>query len=183
MIETCKKEELQEQGGQCGRREKEEQYQAAVRLVEELKKQGFHVSTAESCTGGMIASGIVDVSGASTVFEEGYVTYSDRIKTKILDVRQETLDQYTAVSSQVAAEMAFGLQKQTGVELTIAVTGYAGPEDGEDGTPAGTIYIGTCFAGKTEVRHFLFAGDRSSCRRQAARRALEFALERIQKSE
>ena len=183
MMETCKKEELQEQGGQCGRREKEELYQASVRLVEELKKQGFHVSIAESCTGGMIASGIVDVSGASTVFEEGYVTYSDRVKTKILDVRQETLDQYTAVSSQVAAEMAVGLQKQTGVELTIAVTGYAGPEDGEDGTPAGTVYIGTCFAGKTEVRHFLFAGDRSSCRRQAARRALEFALERIQKSE
>lgn len=183
MMETCKKEELQKQEGQCVQREKEEQYQAAVRLVEELKKQGFHVSTAESCTGGMIASGIVDVSGASTVFEEGYVTYSNRIKEKILSVRQETLDQYTAVSSQVAAEMAVGLQKQAGVELTIAVTGYAGPEDGEDGTPAGTVYIGTCFAGETEVRHFLFAGDRSSCRRQAARRALEFALERIQKSE
>lgn len=176
MMEICKEDQRE-------RKEREEQYQAAARLVEELKKQKCHVSTAESCTGGMIASGIVDVSGASTVFEEGYVTYSNRIKEKILSVRQDTLDRYTAVSSQVAAEMAVGLQEQTGAELTISVTGYAGPEDGEDGTPAGTVYIGTCFDGKTEVRHFLFTGDRSSCRRQAAWRALEFALERIQKCE
>lgn len=185
MMGICEEEEMQrqEEQAQCERKEREEQYQAAVRLVEELKKQKCHVSTAESCTGGMIASGIVDVSGASTVFEEGYVTYSDRIKEKILSVRQDTLDRYTAVSSQVAAEMAVGLQEQSGTELTISVTGYAGPEDGEDGTPAGTVYIGTCFGGETEVRHYLFQGDRSSCRRQAAWKALEFALERIKKGE
>lgn len=187
-MEICKEEEIQKQEisragkeSHCAEQEREAQYQAAVRLVEELKKQNYHVSTAESCTGGMIASGIVDVSGASTVFEEGYVTYSNRVKEKNLSVSPDALNRYTAVSSQVAVEMAAGLQEKTGAELTISVTGYAGPEDGEDGTPAGTVYIGTCFAGKTEVRHFLFEGDRSSCRRQAACKALEFALERIKR--
>lgn len=187
-MEICREEKIQKPEG--GRRpvddwmaEYREQYRTAVNLVEELKKQELHVSTAESCTGGMIASGIVDVSGASNVFEEGYITYSDRIKEKVLGVKRETLEQYTAVSAQTATEMAAGLQERTGAELAISVTGYAGPEDGEDGTPAGTVYIGVCFCKKTEVRHFLFTGDRAFCRRQAVQKALEFGLERIKKGE
>lgn len=149
------------------------------KLVKLLQEKGYHVSTAESCTGGMVASVIVDVSGASNVFEEGYVTYSNRVKEKLLGVLPETIEKYTVVSAQVAEEMALGTQKRTGSELTISVTGYAGPRDAEDGTKAGTVYIGTCFQGKTKAKGFLFEGDRKQVRTQAAQEAISFALERI----
>lgn len=157
-------------------------HRAARMLLDALKRQGLHISMAESCTGGMIASTLVDLSGASDVFEEGYVTYSDRVKQKLLGVRQETLDRYTVVSSQTAAEMAEGVHNRTEADLTLSVTGYAGPEDGEDGTPAGTVYIGTWYRGEIQTRHYRFDGDRNSCRRQAVQAAVTFALERIEQS-
>lgn len=153
------------------------------RLVALLQEKGCHVSTAESCTGGLIAAGIVDVSGASNVFEEGYVTYSNRVKEKLLGVSAATIEKYTVVSAEVAREMAQGTQKKTGSELTISVTGYAGPGDAEDGTKAGTVYIGTCFLGKTEARGFVFDGDRRQVREQAVEEALRFGLERIENGE
>lgn len=156
---------------------------AAQKLLEVLKQQNFHISLAESCTGGMMASTLVDLSGASDVFEEGYVTYSNRVKQKLLGVKSETLEQYTVVSSQTAAEMAEGVHDRSGAELTISVTGYAGPDDGEDGTPAGTVYIGTWYAKEVQTRHYQFDGDRNSCRRQAVEAAFAFALERIRQSE
>lgn len=155
----------------------------AVKLVNCLKKRGLHVATAESCTGGMIASGIVDVPGASYVFEEGYVTYSNRIKEKLLGVSHETLERFTAVSEETANEMAAGMAEAAGVELSIAVTGYAGPENGEDGTPAGTVYIGTSFLGEVKTKKFQFRGDRQQVRRQAAEAAYWLGLERIGQSE
>ncbi|MDE6567902.1 MAG: CinA family protein [Lachnospiraceae bacterium] len=157
--------------------------QAAQNLLDLLKQQNLHISMAESCTGGMMASTLVDLSGASDVFEEGYVTYSNRVKQKLLGVKAETLEQYTVVSSQVAEEMAEGVHNRSGADLTMAVTGYAGPDDGEDGTPAGTVYIGTWYAGDTQSRHYHFNGDRNSCRRQAVEAAYTFALERIKQSE
>ena len=206
MMETCKQKRqngfltteayLPGQGTHGGQKVAEERFsdgqdadelrrmrQAAQNLLDTLKQQKLHISMAESCTGGMMASALVDLSGASDVFEEGYVTYSNRVKQKLLGVKSETLEQYTVVSSQVAAEMAEGVHNKTGAELTIAVTGYAGPDDGEDGTPAGTVYIGTWYAGDIQTRHYHFDGDRNSCRRQAAEAAFTFALERIKKSE
>lgn len=162
--------------------EQESLHQAAGQLLKALKEQGLHISTAESCTGGMVASALVDLSGASDVFEEGYVTYSNRVKQKLLGVQQETLDRYTAVSSQTAAEMAEGVHARTEADLTVSVTGYAGPEDGEDGTPAGTVYVGTWYLGEIQIRHYRFHGDRNSCRRQAAQAAIMFALERMEQS-
>lgn len=153
------------------------------RLVALLQEKKYHVSTAESCTGGLIASGIVDVSGASNVFEEGYVTYSNAVKEKLLGVSADTIERYTVVSSEVAKEMAKGTQERTGSELTISVTGYAGPGDAEDGTKAGTVYIGTCYLGKTEAKGFLFEGDRRQVREQAAEEAIRFGLERIENGE
>ncbi len=163
--------------------ERESLHQAAEQLIKVLKQQGLHISTAESCTGGMVASALVDLSGASDVFEEGYVTYSNSVKQKLLGVQQKTLDRYTAVSSQTAAEMAEGVHNRTGADLTLSVTGYAGPEDGEDGTPAGTVYIGTWYGGEIQTRHYRFDGGRNSCRRQAAQAAVTFALERMEQSE
>ncbi|MCH5266776.1 MAG: CinA family protein [Lachnospiraceae bacterium] len=149
----------------------------AAELVGCLAEHGYHVSTAESCTGGLIASGIVDVSGASAVFEEGYITYADRIKEKLLGVHPETIAQHTVVSAQVAEEMASGMAKAAGTELAISVTGYAGSDEGADGTPAGTVYIGVSFLGETVSRHFCFEGDRGQVRMQAVVEAYAFALQ------
>ena len=130
-----------------------------------------------------MAASVVDVAGASDVFEEGYVTYSNRVKEKLLSVLPETIAEHTVVSSQVAKEMAVGTQKRTGSELTVSVTGYAGPGDAEDGTKAGTVYIGTCFKGTACSKGFLFEGDRKQVRQQAAKEAVRFALERITEGE
>ena len=153
------------------------------RLVALLQEKKYHVSTAESCTGGLIAAGIVDISGASNVFEEGYVTYSNAVKEKLLGVSADTIAKYTVVSGEVAREMAIGTQERTGSELTISVTGYAGPGDAWDGTKAGTVYIGTCYLGKVKTKGFLFAGDRRQVREQAAEEAIRFGLERIENGE
>ncbi len=153
----------------------------AKKLVELLTEKGLHISTAESCTGGMIASSIVDISGASEVFEEGYVTYSDRVKQKVLGVRKETLEKYTAVSSETATEMAEGTCRVTGSDITVSSTGYAGPYDADDGTPAGTVYIGICYQGVTESHHYQFKGDRQEVRQQAVENALKQAVEMIER--
>lgn len=153
------------------------------KLVFELKKRRMHISTAESCTAGLVAATIVDVSGASEVFEEGYITYSDRVKQKVLSVPKEVLEAYTAVSRQTAECMAKGVHDATGAELTVSVTGYAGPQDAEDGTKAGTVYIGTWYQEQVQVKKFQFTGDRSSVRTQAAKEAIQFALERITQGE
>ena len=96
-------------------------------LIEQLRQHQFHISTAESCTGGMIASMLVGVSGASEVFEEGYVTYSNEVKIKNLGVSAETIRKYTVVSGPVAEEMAKGAADRSGAALALSTTGYAGP--------------------------------------------------------
>lgn len=157
--------------------------QEAETFVKELTKRGYQVSTAESCTGGMIASAIVDVPGASFVFEEGYVTYSNRVKEKLLGVSSDTIAEHSVVSEEVAMEMAAGVQDATGADVTISVTGYAGPGAAEDGTEAGTVYIGTWFREKCRAKKFVFEGDRRQVREQAVTAALCFALERIKQGE
>ena len=152
-------------------------------LVALLKQKKYHISTAESCTAGMVAASIVDIPGASEVFEEGYVTYSNRVKEKLLGVSKETIEAYTVVSAQVAEQMAQGAHQKSGAEVAVSVTGYAGPDNAEDGTKAGTVYIGTYFQGKAEAKKYLFAGSRKEVRRQAANEAIRFALERITKGE
>lgn len=153
----------------------------AEQLVQCLIEKGLRISTAESCTGGMIASKIVDVPGASLVFEEGYVTYSNRVKEKLLEVSPDTIAKYTVVSNQVAEEMAAGVARTAEADITISVTGYAGPEAAEDGTPAGTVYIGIYYQEQTKGYHYLFQGDRKQVREQAAQQALSLALETLRK--
>ncbi|MBR1742019.1 MAG: CinA family protein [Lachnospiraceae bacterium] len=152
---------------------------AAERLVKLLLERGYHVATAESCTGGLLSAAMVDISGASEVFEEGSITYSDRVKKKLLGVSGESLEKYTAVSRQVAEEMAKGARRAAGTEVSVSVTGYAGPDAGEDGTPAGTVYIGCDVLGEISVKECHFSGDRNEVRRKAAEEAVSFALENI----
>ena len=154
-----------------------EQSETAEKLVKLLKKKNLTVTTAESCTGGMIASAIVSVAGASACFKEGYVTYSNVafVKKKLLGVREDTLKQYTVVSAQVAQEMAAGAAAAAQSSLAVSVTGVAGP-DPDEGNPVGLVYIGIAFEGSVYAARFQFTGSREEIRRQAACEALALAL-------
>ena len=142
-------------------------------IVKLLKEQKLHISTAESLTGGMLASSIVDVPGASEVFEEGYITYSDAVKTKVLGVNADDLSQYTAVSPVVAKQMAEGTAKVSGSDITVATTGYAGPDAADDGTPAGTVYICVFYKGVPDTRKYNFKGSRNDVRQRTVEEAIE----------
>ena len=147
-------------------------------VVEELKSKKMIITTAESCTGGMIASRIVNVPGASAVFKQGYITYCDEAKISILGVKADTLEKYHAVSRETAAQMAEGGARAAGAEACIAVTGVAGP-DKEDGMPVGLVYIGLFIYDKTYVKEFHFSGSRTEIRNQACEEALKLILEYI----
>ena len=148
----------------------------AEKLVKYLTEKGMTVTTAESCTGGLIASTLVDIPGASAVLREAYVTYAEASKEKLLGVKAGTIAAHTVVSSEVAKEMAAGAARAAGADAAMSVTGYAGPEDGEDGTPAGTVYIGTCVGEKLRVEKYLFSGNRRQVREQATEAALHQLL-------
>ena len=143
---------------------------AVVRL---LKKYDLTVTTAESCTGGMIASKIVNVPGASDVFNEGYITYSNKAKRKHLDVSKNTLKKYGAVSEQTAKEMALGAVFAADSDVSVAVTGIAGPDGGTDEKPVGLVYIGCCIKHDVTVKECHFEGDRLEIREQSANTALD----------
>lgn len=145
----------------------------AEEVVKLLKEQKIHISTAESLTGGMLASCIVDVPGASEVFEEGYITYSDAVKHKVLGVNEDDLKKYTAVSSVVAKQMAEGAARVSGSEIAVATTGYAGPDAAEDGTPAGTVYICVYYKGMADARKYNFEGSRNNVRQRTVEEAVK----------
>ncbi len=148
------------------------------KVVEELKKRNLVISTAESCTGGLLASCIVNVAGASSVFKEGYITYCDNAKIHMLGVRKETLQTYYAVSRQTAIEMAEGCVKVSGANIAISITGVAGP-DMEDDKPVGLVYIGCCYENHSDAYEFHFLGDRTSIRNQAVEKAFSIILTTI----
>lgn len=141
-------------------------------IVDLLKEQQMTVSTVESCTGGMISARLTDVPGCSEVFRQGFVTYSDRAKRKMVGVKKSTLKKYTAVSEQTAKEMAKGGAFMAESDACVSVTGYAGPDGGENGDPVGLVYVGCCVHGNVEVEEYHFAGDRAAVREQAVIRAL-----------
>lgn len=142
-------------------------------LVRLLKKHELTVATAESCTGGLVASWIVNVSGASDVFKEGFVTYSNKAKRKHLDVSKGTLKKYGAVSSQTAREMAIGGAFATDSDVCVSVTGIAGPDGGTEEKPVGLVYMACCFKDKVTVEKYQFKGNRDKVREHAAVRALD----------
>lgn len=149
-------------------------------LVAALRAAGASVSTAESCTGGLVAARITSVSGASEAFKYGAVTYCNEAKNKILGVKKETLDYFGAVSAETAAEMAAGVRKIMNAEIGVSVTGLAGPNGGE-GKPVGLVYVAVNSDNYSEVTENHFSGDRISVRNQAADKALELALRAAKK--
>ncbi len=145
-------------------------------LVAKLKTFGYHVSAAESVTGGLLASRITSVSGASEVFSESFVTYSPEAKIKRLGVKQTTIDRHGVVSVNVAREMVEGLMKLSKAEVCVSLTGYAGPTGGDITHPIGTICFGYSILGFISNEAVLFSGEREAIRSQAVHHALGHLL-------
>lgn len=157
----------------------EEEVTLEEAIVELLKEKHMTVTTAESCTGGLLAGRIMNVAGASAVYNEGYVTYSNDAKRKLLGVSEETLNTYGAVSSQTAAEMAAGAAKAAGAQAALSVTGIAGPEGGSKEKPVGLVYVGCFVNGKVRTEEFRFTGNREKNRDYAVVRALTVLREEL----
>ncbi len=151
-----------------------------AKLIEILKKNKKTLTTAESCTGGMIASEITSVSGASSVFEGGFVTYSERIKEEFLGVSPDVISKNGVVSKEVALEMAIGAAKKASADISVAVTGVAGPTGGSEENPVGTVWFGIATAKKAFARKFIFEGTRQEIRTKATYKAIELLLEGTQ---
>jgi PncC family amidohydrolase len=142
-----------------------------------LAQRGLTLTTAESCTGGLIAHRITNVSGASDYFLMGFVTYSNGAKKRFLGVPGDTLADHGAVSREVAESMALGARKASDAHVAIAVTGIAGPTGGTAEKPVGTVYMALAADDKTFVRHHRFSGDRAAIKWQTAEEALRLLLE------
>ena len=145
-------------------------------VLEALRRRGWKLATAESCTGGMIAAALTDVAGSSDVFERGFVTYSNASKTDLLGVRPETLATHGAVSEAVAAEMAAGALERSDAHIAVSVTGIAGP-GGSEHKPEGRVCFGLASGREvlTETRDFGAIG-RAEVRAAATRHALTMVL-------
>ena len=149
------------------------------KIVKELLKRNYTITTAESCTGGLLAGRILNVSGASGVYNEGHITYSNEAKERLLGVSHETLVNYGAVSEQTAREMAEGAAKAANAEVGLSTTGIAGPSGGTPEKPVGLIYIGCHVNGETYVKECRFQGNREENRNAAVEAVLELLYEKM----
>ena len=148
----------------------------AAEVLAALRRRGWMIATAESCTGGMIAAALTDVPGSSDVVDRGFVTYSNAAKTEMLGVRPETLEAHGAVSEQVAAEMAEGALDRSEADIAVSVTGIAGP-GGSELKPEGRVCFGLAHGGRvlTETKEFGAIG-RAEVRAASVRHALAMVL-------
>lgn len=144
-----------------------------------LEQQGLCLTTAESCTGGWMAKVITDVPGSSRWFERGVIVYSNAAKMELLGVSRHTLETYGAVSREVAAELARGAVTRAAAEISLAVTGIAGPDGGTPAKPVGLVWLAwyreSAAPPVTHERHF--QGGRESIRRQAVAAGLQGLIE------
>lgn len=146
----------------------------AEKTLHKCLEKALMLATAESCTGGMIAAAITDIAGASKIFDRGFVTYSNEAKTQMLGVPFKLIDQYGAVSEQVAKAMAAGAIEHSRADIAVSTTGIAGPSGGSKKKPVGTVWIGHCIRGQEPTAHrYQFEGDREEVRLQTLHRALE----------
>jgi len=149
-------------------------------LVNKLIEKNWHISCAESCTGGLIASRIVNVANASKVFDASFVTYANEAKMKYLGVSPQTITSYGVVSEEVVFEMAAGVAKETGAEVGIAVSGIAGPSGGTATKPVGMVCFGFYVNGKITARTCQFGNPgRNEVRSLSTEYALKTALELV----
>ena len=141
-------------------------------VAEMLVNKNLTISVAESCTGGMVSSNLINYPGISSVFMEGCITYSNEAKMKSLGVKKETLDKFGAVSEETAREMAEGIARRYNTNIGISTTGIAGPEGGTKEKPVGLVYFGIYINGKTIVKRYIFNGSRQQVRLRATKTIL-----------
>jgi nicotinamide-nucleotide amidase len=144
-----------------------------------LKKNHITIATAESCTGGLIAHTLTNISGSSEYFDRGFITYSNNAKIETLDVPKILLDKYGAVSKEVAEEMANGIRKKSNVDIGISTTGIAGPTGGTIEKPVGLVYIAISSNKKTIVKKYKFSGDRLQNKENTCNEALQMLYDVI----
>lgn len=146
----------------------------AETVLAEYAASGYMVATAESCTGGLIAGALTDIAGSSRVVDRGFVTYTNIAKTEMLNVPASLLHAHGAVSPEVAVAMAVGALNKSRADVTVAVTGVAGPGGGSEAKPVGRVYIATAVrGGAAKAKEYTFPGDRSAVRMATVLTALE----------
>ena len=144
-----------------------------------LIKNNISIATAESCTGGLLSSTITNISGASAIFQGGYITYSNELKINELGVKRETIEKYGAVSSQTAKEMAMAAREKVGTDLGVSITGIAGPTGGTDEKPVGLVYVGLCDKNDCIVKELHLIGDRDRVRHVTCLHALDMVRRKV----
>lgn len=151
----------------------------AERVIRENAAKGRRVSLAESCTGGLVSAALTEIPGSSAVLDRGFVTYSDESKMEVLGVQQDVIDAFGAVSAATAWAMARGALQNSGADVSVAVSGIAGPEGGTDFKPVGMVVFARCERGSDEVNaeeRQLEGKNRAEIRHEAALMALELLL-------
>jgi PncC family amidohydrolase len=141
-----------------------------------LERRAWHLAVAESCTGGLIAHTLTNVSGSSAYFLGSMTTYANEAKQRLLGVHSDTLERHGAVSRETASEMAQGVRQAFGAEVGLSVSGIAGPSGGTPEKPIGTVWIGLSAENVLRAQHFHFQGDRLQVKQQAAQKALELLV-------
>lgn len=154
----------------------------AEKLVNLLIEKKLHITTAESCTGGMVASMIVDVANASKVFNVAYVTYANEAKEKYLNVDSKTIEKYGVVSEEVTKQMALGALKEANADISIVTSGIAGPTGGTEYKPVGMVCFGVGIKDNvyTSTKYFGNIG-RNKVRSMATEYIIDFAINLIEK--
>lgn len=149
-------------------------------LLAACRQRKLKLTTAESCTGGLVAAALTAVGGSSAVFERGFVTYSNEAKTEILGVPKTMIDRHGAVSEPVARAMAEGAIAHSRADLAVAITGVAGPDGGTAEKPVGLVHFATARRGEATIAEMrLFPGDRDSIRIAAVAAALRLIVGRL----
>lgn len=151
----------------------------ATRLQAVCVERGLRVATVESCTGGLVGAAITTIPGSSEYYLGGLITYADAVKRDLAGVPTDVLAAHGAVSAQVALAMAEGVRARLGADVAVSVTGVAGPSGGSEAKPVGLTYVGVADANGTDVRRFLWTGDRASNQADSAVAALELVLARV----
>ena len=148
-------------------------------IVDLLLANKLTITTVESCTGGLLAARLINVPGVSEVFKSGYITYSNKAKRRLLGIKKNLLLKHGAVSKEIAREMAKGAALISKADVTVSVTGIAGPDGGSEEKPVGLVYIGCDVCGRITVKEYHFSGDRAKIRENTVSAALSLMRECI----
>lgn len=148
------------------------------KLSDLLREKGLVLSTAESCTGGMIAAEITSLSGSSDIFDRGFVSYSNDAKIQLLGVSPDIIEKHGAVSAECAAKMVSGALKNSNATIALSITGIAGPTGGTPEKPVGLVYIGVCQTGQEpQIEECFFKGSRDEIRENALSKGISLLIE------